>query len=53
MGNNFPVLEPVVPEGFDDRIVLFSQYDISFIKKFDNKPVDMIAFSDIKNKYTL
>lgn len=53
MGNNFPVLEPVVPEGLDDCIVLIGQYDIPFIKKFNNQPIDKIAFPDIKNKYTL
>ena len=52
-GNYFPVFEPVVPEGLDDSIILFSQYDISFIEEFENEPINKVTFTDIKDQYTL
>ena len=52
-GDYFPVFEPVGAEGFDDGIVLFSQDDISFIKEFDNEPINKVTFTDIEDQYTL
>ena len=43
----------MVSQRLDNRVAIVGQYDISFIKKFDNEPVDKIAFPDIEYQYSL
>ncbi len=45
--NHIPVLEPVVPEGFYDRVVLVAEDGVSFIEDLEYEVVGRISLPDI------